>query len=205
MRASTLSWGGSSPRTKSDSRQLHALSDDLLHDLRGPTTDRHQPDVAGEARQVVFLHVADTTVGLEAIVGDTLGEVGGEELRHRDLPAALLAGVKQRDRMVVEALGGLKLSRQLRELVLPNLEIDDALAEGLAFLAVADGVGKCELRTRDAGERGDQTLALEILHDVEKALVFFADQVAPRDAAIFEEQQRRVGGVVPHLFELLAD
>src|SRR5437016_2975915 len=62
---------------------LH-LRQDLLHDLRRPSADRHQAQVRPRARDVVLGRVAEAAVHLLAVVEHALREVAREELRHRD-------------------------------------------------------------------------------------------------------------------------
>src|SRR3989338_2110788 len=60
----------------------HPLRNNFLHHLRRPAADRDQADIAGEPGDVVLLHVAVPAVSLQALVGDLLGEVAGEEFCH---------------------------------------------------------------------------------------------------------------------------
>src|SRR5215469_13364628 len=66
----------------------HPLGDDLAHHLGGPGRDGPQTHVAEEALDGELPHVAVPSVHLDALVGDAVGDLRREELRHRHLANA---------------------------------------------------------------------------------------------------------------------
>ena len=86
-----------------------------------------------------------------------------------------------------------------------RLEAADRAAEGLALLGVLEGAVEDALRARDAADRGDEPLPLELPGDVVEALALLAEQVLRGDADVLEGELAGVGGVHPHLLQLAGD
>jgi hypothetical protein len=89
--------------------------------------------------------------------------------------------------------------------VADRLEAADRAAEGLALLGVFERPIEDALRARDAADRGDQPLSLELPGDVVEALPLLAEQVLRGDADVLEGELARVRGVHSHLLQLAGD
>jgi len=153
-------------------------------------------------------------VKLEAGVGRLAGDIADEDLDHRDV----LHGVHAQRLLELVALvvvtvhglvdirlGRLELGEQVDELVLPDLALDDRLAERAALATVGDGVLDHEERARDGRDASDQPLGLEVLHEVHEAHVLFAEAVAFGDTHVLEEELGRVARLVADLLQRLGD
>jgi hypothetical protein len=80
-------------------------------------------------------------VELDGLVRDAVGHLGGEELRHRDLGDALLAGRVAGRRVVDELARRLDLGREVGDGVAQRLLVAEGRAERLALTQVlSDGV-----------------------------------------------------------------
>src|SRR5512146_811068 len=98
---------------------------DLAHPHRAPQPlDREVGDVAVAA------------VDLDRVRAHLLGHLGGEQLGHRSLLEAGLAGVAQRGGVEVQLAGGLDLGRHVGEAEIDRLVPDQRLAHALALLGV---------------------------------------------------------------------
>ena len=81
--------------------------------------------------------------------------------------------------------------------------MSDRPAERLALFGVGERAIEAALRTCDGARGADHALALELPHDVVEALAFLAEHGRRGNADVLEGEQRRVGCVHAHLFELL--
>src|SRR5437867_9101672 len=114
--------GGSAAVTGSSLSEGQPLGNDLAHDLRRAGGDRPQAHVAEEPLDGELAHVAVATVQLHRVVGNPVRDFGGQELGHRDLPHALLAGGVKPGGVIDELPGRLEVGR----------ELGDATAQSLA-------------------------------------------------------------------------
>ncbi len=185
--------------------EAHEFGEDFFHDVGGAAADGEEACVAPGAGYRAFFHVADAAVELEAAVDDAHGGVADHEFCHGDFALAGYAAVEEVGCMVGETTTGFELGFHVDEFVARDLETGDGAAEGVAFAAVFDRVVEYDLGGGDSGESSDKTFALEVLHDVVKAVAFFAEHVTCRDAAVVEEEFGGVGGVISDFFELLSD
>ena len=83
---------------------------------------------------------------------------------------------------------GLDLRRHLGELVADHLEVADLATEGLALERVLHRLLEDPLGAGDRTGGADETLALELPHDVEEALADFSQDRGCRDADVLEGQ-----------------
>ncbi len=185
--------------------ETHELGENFFHDVGRAAADGEEAGVAPGAGYGAFFHVAEAAVELEAAVGDAHGGVADHEFCHGDFALAGDAAVEEVCGVVGECAAGFEFGFHVDEFVACDLEAGDGAAEDVAFAAVFDGVVEHDLRCGDAGQGGDESFALEVLHDVVKAVAFFAEHVACGDAAVFEEQLGGVGGVVSDFVELFSD
>ncbi len=93
---------------------------------------------------------------------------------------------------VDQALGRLDAGGDLGQAVALDLEGADGAAEGLALPRVGDGAGEQVLGGADALEAADQPFALQLPHDLLKALALLAQQGVGADGDV---DQRQLGGV----------
>src|SRR6478609_344855 len=115
------------------------LADHHALDLTRSLADQQQRRVAVEALDLVLLRVAVAAVDAEAFLDAVLAGLRSQELGHAGLEVGALAGVLHPRRFAGDEAGGLDLGRHVGELELDRLLVGDRLAEGLAFLAVAEG------------------------------------------------------------------
>ena len=97
-----------------------------------------------------------------------------------------------------------RLGLELGQLEAGVLEIDDRLAERLAFLDVGDGVLHRRLDGGDRLDGDDQPLLRQLLHELDEAHAGAAQQIVGRHADIVEEQLRRVLRLHADLLEIAA-
>src|SRR5207302_1265562 len=187
------------------SEPRHQLGDDLLHDLAGAAADAEQARVAERARYRRLDHVTHAAVELHAVVYDPLDEIPGEQLRHADLLHRRLLASEQVAGPVGEPARRLDRGEVIGEAVPPHLELDERLVERLALVAVAERLGDHLIHAGDGADGRHQPLALEVRHHVVEALVLLAEQVADRDPAVLEEEQRGVAREIADLLQLLGD
>src|SRR5262249_39469437 len=179
--------------------------DHVEHDLVRAGADPVEARVAIGALDLVLLHVPVAAMDLDRLVGDLLHDARAIELRLRDLAHRVLAvGVAPGGR-IDHLLRGLDLHRHLGELVADRLEPPDRAAEGLALLGVLERALEDALGARDAADRGDQALALELPADVVEALALLTQHVLGGGADGLEGGRAGVRGGPPHLLQLSPD
>ena len=100
--------------------------------------------------------------------------------------------------------GHVEFGAQLGELELGVLEVGDALAERLAFLHVVQGVLERAFRHGQAVDGDAEAFLGQLLHQVDEAHAFLADQVLGGDFHVLEEQLRSVLGFHAHFLQVLA-
>src|SRR6185437_715132 len=186
-------------------QDAHHLGDDRQHHLVGAAADRHEPAVAVIAADLGLRHVTHAAPVLEALIGHLALEAPCRELRHRGELGDVAAGQVLLDRAIDQGAQQLDLGLQLRQPVVHDLVVEDALAEGLAAARVLDGVLDDALHLDEPARRGPQPLLLELLHLVDEAHALLADAEALRHAHAVEEDLRRVGGAHAELVELARD
>src|ERR1700722_1920508 len=91
-----------SSRLSSLSSVEQALSDDLLHDLRGTSRDAHDARVDIGARDRVFEHVAVAAEELQAFVDRLHMQVARIKLRHRGIDGIEFVLQIERDALIDE-------------------------------------------------------------------------------------------------------
>src|SRR3546814_1077394 len=96
------------------------------------------------------------------------------------------------------------LGLQIGEHEAAVLEIEDRLAERLAFAGIFDRVVEGALRRRLGADRDRQPFLRQLAHQIDEALPLFAEAVGDRHADVVEEQLRRIGLVLPDLVEVAA-
>src|SRR4051812_35093422 len=146
------------------------LADHHALDLGGSLADQQQRRVAVEALDLVLLRVAVAAVDAEAFFDAVLAGLRSEQLRHPGLEVGALAGVLHPRRFAGDETGGLELSRHVGELELDRLVGGDRLAEGLSFLAVAEGELERALTDPDAAGGDVDAADLEGVHHLHEAL-----------------------------------
>ena len=134
----------------------------------------------------VLAHVAVAAVQLHAVVGHAVDHLGGEELDHRDLAHALLAGRELRAGRVGQPAAGLDLGGEVGQLVADHLLVAERAAEGLPLAHVGDGVLERALGHGHRVQPGHQPLALEDAHDLVEAHALAAQQVLGRHPHVLE-------------------
>src|SRR5215472_4468671 len=107
--------------------------------------------------------------------------------------------------MIGQLASGFNRGEMFGEAMPPHLETPYGSSEGLALASVVDGVANALLHGSHSAQRSDESFALEVLHDVVKALVFLTEDVPRGNAALVEEEFGRVRGQVADLLQLLAD
>src|SRR3546814_3682871 len=83
------------------------------------------------------------------------------------------------------------LGLQIGEHEAAVLEIEDRLAERLAFAGIFDRVVEGALRRRLGADRDRQPFLRQLAHQIDEALPLFAEAVGDRHADVVEEQLRR--------------
>src|SRR3954447_20418304 len=182
------------------------LADNHALDLGGSLADQQQRRVAVEALDLVLLRVAVATVDAEAFFDAVLAGLRGEELGHPGLEIGALAGVLHSRRFAGDEAGGLELGRHVGELELDRLVGGDRLAEGLPFLAVAEG--ELERPPADADAAGGDVDAADLqgvhhLHEAlaESGLLTAEDALGGAAVAVVYELGR-LDALVAHLLDL---
>src|SRR3954447_15687973 len=182
------------------------LADHHALDLRGPLADQQQRRVAVEALDLVLLRVAVAAVDAEAFFDAVLAGLRGEELGHPGLEVGALAGVLHPRRFAGDEAGGLELGRHVGELELDRLVGGDRLAEGLPFLAVAEGELERPLADADAAGGDVDAADLERVHHLHEALaeagLLAAEDALGRAAVAVVDQLGRLDALVAHLLDL---
>ena len=142
---------------------------------------------------------------LQAIVDDFLRNISSEQLRHRHLHR----GVFSRDDLVHRVVGQHPSRTNRREvlgkLVLPDLELDDWTIERLSLLPERDGILDSDVHALHGHEGAAETLALEVLHDVDEATVEHAEQISLWNSAVIEVNLAGVDRSGAELIELTPD
>src|SRR5712692_3669130 len=113
-----------------DSLLEQPLGDDLFHHLGRARGDGPEPHVAEEALHRELAHVPVTAVELHGLVRDPVRDLGREELGHRDLGGALLAGRVERRGVIDETAGRLELGRHVGHSMAQRLLGGERRAEG---------------------------------------------------------------------------
>src|SRR5215510_15348818 len=113
---------------------LERAANQFLHDLVGAAVDLLHARIGVEARDRVLPHVAVAAEELQALVYELALQVGGPVLGHRGGGDVELAFQMPGQAVVDEHACDMPLGLELGELEAGVLEIDDRLAEGLAFL-----------------------------------------------------------------------
>src|ERR687885_341516 len=112
--------------------------EDRQHDLVHPAADRQQATVAEEAARPGLVHVADAAVELETRVGHFSDQATSRELGDRREPRRVLAGDVRLGRGVVVLTQQVDFRRQLGQVVLHPLVLDQRLAERPPLAGVLD-------------------------------------------------------------------
>ena len=138
-------------------------------------------------------------MNLDRVGADALGHLAGKQLGHGSLCQAGHAGVLEARGVMDQLASRLDLRRHLRELELYRLMLEDRFAEGLAFFRVAQ-------RGLEGSPRHTHTLRSDADAATFKArecdLVAgarLADHQTRRDAAVLEQDLRRVARVLAEL------
>src|SRR3954471_4169478 len=219
-RAGTSAWNRSTAvliRSGVDAMRLAALHLDLVPlqellpdhhalDLRGSLADQQQRRVAVEALDLVLLRVAVAAVDAEAFFDAVLAGLRGEELGHPGLEVGALAGVLHPRCFAGDEAGGLELGRHIGELELDRLVGGNRLAEGLPFLAVAEGQLQRPLSDADAAGGDVDAADLERVHHLDKALadagLLAAEHALRRTLVAVVDELGRLDALVAHLLDL---
>ena len=165
-----------------------AVRDDAFLDLRGALEDLGETRVAPVTLDGMQGRVAGAAVDLDALAGDALGHLGGEELHHRGLLVAALAGVDLLADEIHELACRLDLRRHVGDLEADGLEVRDRVAELLAVVGVLDRIVERALGEADGAGGGVGAGRLEAGRRVVEGVAFLADQVGLVDAEIVEGQ-----------------
>src|SRR3954447_1290469 len=185
------------------------LADHHALDLRGALADQQQGRVAIEALDLVLLRVAVAAVDAEAFFDAVLAALRGEELGHPGLEVGALAGVLHPRRFAGDEAGGLELGRHVGELELDRLVLGDRLAEGLPFLAIAEGQLEGALADADAAGGDVDPADLERVHHLHEALadsrVLAAEDALGRALVAVVDELGRLDALVAHLLDLGRD
>src|SRR5262245_4325235 len=132
--------------------------------------------------------VAGAAVDLDAFAAHPLGHLRGEQLGHRGLLVATLAGVDLLADEVVELASGLDLGRHFGDLEADRLELGDRAAELLAVVGVGNRIVERALGQADGACGGVGAGRLEARGRVVEGLALLADHVRRRDTEIVEGQ-----------------
>src|SRR5699024_1213219 len=207
------SWARSSSTSRiSDPRQVSAFAvalgdvatDELLHDLVRAAEDRLDAIVLVGAGDGELEHVAVAAEELQAAVDDLDLEVGPEVLGLRRVHRGELTVVEGQCAAVDECLEGVDAGLEFGEFEASVLEVADRLTEGGAF---EDVLGR-PLQCRPGGGQGaradEEALGGEVDHEVDEALVEFAEERLGRHADVGEREFGSVLGVHAELLELAA-
>src|SRR3954465_1760268 len=174
-------------------------------DLRGALADQQQRRVAVEPLDLVLLRVAVAAVDAEAFFDAVLAGLRGEELGHPGLEVGALAGVLHPRRFAGDEAGGLELGRHVGELELDRLVGGDRLAEGLPFLAVAEGELERPLADADAAGGDVDAADLERVHHLHEALaetgLLAAEDALGRALVAVVDELGRLDALVAHLLD----
>src|SRR5580704_15455581 len=111
--------------------------DDQALDVAGALVNLANPDIAIDPLDREIGEIAIAAMDLDRIGAHPLGDLGGEQFRHRRLPQAWLAVIAKLGGVEDEAARGGKLRRHVGETKRDRLVRDDLLSEGLALLRVA--------------------------------------------------------------------
>src|SRR3954447_9244088 len=182
------------------------LADNHALDLGGSLADQQQRRVAVEALDLVLLRVAVAAVDAEAFFDAILAGLRSEQLRHPGLEVGALAGVLHPRRFAGDEAGGLELGRHVGELELDRLVGGDRLAEGLSFLAVAEGELERALTDADAAGGDVDAADLERVHHLDEALaearLLAAEDALGRAPVAVVDELGRLDALVAHLLDL---
>src|SRR3954465_2557744 len=218
-RAGTSAWNRSTAvliRSGVDAMRLAALHLDLVPlqelladhhalDLRGSLADQQQRRVTVEALDLVLLRVAVAAVDAEAFFDTGLAGLRGEKLGHPGLEVGALAGVLHPRRFAGDEAGRLELGRHVGELELDRLVGGDRLAEGFAFLAVAEGELERPLADADAAGGDVDAADLERVHHLHEALaetgLLAAEDALGRALVAVVDELGRLDALVAHLLD----
>src|SRR6185369_2626850 len=166
--------------------------DDQALDLARALADRAQLRVPKVALHRVVLDVAVAPVDLHRLHGHLDGGLAGVELGHGGLHGVLLARVAQRGRPPGQEARGIHLGGHVRDLELDGLEVRDGVAElaavrGVAVRGLERGLGDAQ---REGGD--PDAPAVQDAQGVDEPVALLAQQVRGGDAAVLEDQLRRV-------------
>src|SRR5207237_685980 len=173
--------------------------DDQALDVAGALVDLAHPDVAVDPLDQEIGDIAVAAMDLDRVGGDALGDLGGEELGHRGLLDAGLAGVALRGGVEYQATGGGNLGRHIGEAEGDRLLLDDRLAEGPALAGVGEGGLVGGARHAD-GLGGDaDAAAFEVGERDLVAFAFAAENQIGGQLDLVKDQLRRVRGALAEL------
>ena len=141
---------------------------------------------------------------LHRVVGDPVRDLGGQELGHRDLPHALLAGGVEPRGVVDELPGRFEVGRELGDAMAQHLARGQRLAERLPLAQVRDGVLERLGGARERQHRRHRPLALEPGRELLEAAALDAQQALSGDGVAVEGELGGVGGAHAHLVERAA-
>src|SRR4051794_34648657 len=181
------------------------LADNHALDLARSLADQQQRRVAVEALDLVLLRVAVAAVDAEAFFDAVLAGLRSQELGHPGLEVEALAGVLHPRRFAGDEAGRLELGRHVGKLELDCLVGGDRLAEGLAFLAVAERELEGALADADAAGGDVHAADLERVHHLDEALadpgLLTAEDALGRALVAVVDELGRLDALVAHLLD----
>ena len=177
----------------------HVSGDDELLDLAGAFVEAQQADVAVEALDCVFGHVAGAAVDLHGAVGDLADHFGAEQLAGRGFEGDVFAGVALARGFEHHAARGVGLGAGIGEHRLDELLLGEGFAELPALHGVGEGVGDEALGDADGNAGNVQPAAVEHLHCGDEAFAFAADDIGRGHRAILEDHIAGERARLPHL------
>mmetsp|Transcript_11320 Transcript_11320/g.47289 ORF Transcript_11320/g.47289 Transcript_11320/m.47289 type:complete len:247 (-) Transcript_11320:719-1459(-) len=178
---------------------------EIQQDLLAPTGNGVRAHLAVQALDLLALPAADVAVAahdLRGLARAVLEDLGALHLDQRRCAAQLRVGLRMGHfvhlvcDMLEHGVRGLHLARHLSELPANDRMIDEALAECLAPVGVAEGF--LQAHARESRRLGDEAppFMVEVIHDVFEARVFVADEVLLRHLDVIECHER--GAACPH-------
>ena len=161
--------------------------------------------VAVELLDGVVLDEAGAAVDLDGQAGDALGYLRGEVFAHGGLLEEVELRVLEPGGVVDEEAGGFDVGGHLGELELHGLELDDGLAELLAFFGPLCGVAPCALgEAEHLGADADAAFVEGLDGDL-VAFAGFAEDLRGRDDAVAEDELAGAGGADAELVFFFAE
>ena len=147
------------------------------HDFFGTCVDTGAALVTPQACDTAVVGVADAAHDLHCVVDDLKCGLAGVALEQGSVNAELLTVLLLPCAAKQHVVHVVALDLHVAQLLLDNLEVTDVLAELLAGACVCKGVVVCAHCHTDIGDAGEQSLGLEVLHQLVEALALNADEV----------------------------